>query len=105
MSPAASFRDSRLVVLLTQSNDCEPQVIGHPAVTVILCLPDAGRVGSPRLLLAPEVGEHVAQARIGVTLVVFMGGHVALESRCLIFVTLSLLVFVRQGEQAGRVVR
>ncbi len=95
-----------LLVLLAQLYDREPQILGHAVVTELPRLPDAPLVDRTRLVPAPEMREYVAQARISVALVVLVRNQVALENRRLVLVAPGLLVLlVRQGHEAGRVVR
>ena len=94
-----------LLVLLAQLYDREPQILGHAVVTELPRLPDAPLVDRTRLVPAPEMREYVAQARISVALVVLVRNQLALENRRLVLVAPGLLVLVRQGHEAGRVVR
>src|SRR5215217_3303701 len=71
---------------------------------MFLGLGDPLLVGGTRLPFAPEIGEYVAEARVSVSLVVGVDGYVALQNRCLIFVTSGLLVLVCQGHQPRRIV-
>jgi hypothetical protein len=57
------------VSLLSQLNERDAQVLGHPAVAELLGLPDARLVGGPRLVLASQAPENLAQASVRVSLV------------------------------------
>jgi hypothetical protein len=72
-------RRTRSVSLLAQLDEREPQILGHPAVTVLLRLPDTLLVDGPSLVFAPETGEYVSQARISVALVLM---SVLLDNTC-----------------------
>ena len=45
--------------LPAELNPREPEVLGHPAVPEFPGLPDAGAVGVPRLVLPPELRQHL----------------------------------------------
>src|SRR5215218_5005510 len=93
--------EQKLLVKLYQG---EPEIFRHPAVAVLLGLGDPLLVGGPRLVFAPEIREHVAEARVSVPLVVGVDGQVALQDRRLVLVTSGLLVFIGQGQQPRRIV-
>src|SRR3954454_3880105 len=94
-------RNSSLVEL----DQGEPEVVGHPAVAVLLRLGDARLVGGTRLVFSSQVGEHVAEARVGVPLVVGLDGQVVLQDRGLVLLASRFPVLVRQGQKPRRVVR
>ena len=57
------------VSLLPQLYDREPQVLGHPAVAVLLGLLYAPLVGGSRLVLATQTPQNLAEPSPGVALV------------------------------------
>src|SRR5918994_1217553 len=82
----------------------EPEIVGHPAVAVLLGLGDPLLVGGARLVIAPELREHVPKARVSVPLVVGVDGQVAFQDRRLVLTAPGLLVFIGQGQQPRRII-
>src|SRR5918911_3879931 len=89
---------------LVELDQGEPEVVGHPAVAVLLRLVDARLVDGTRLVFSSQVGEHVAEARVRVPLVVGLDLQVALQDRGLVLLAPRLPVLVGQGQEPRRVV-
>src|SRR5919112_2919953 len=104
-SPACPARRPTAPNLLVELYQGEPEIIGHPAVAVLLGLGDPLLVGGARLVFSSEVPEHLPKACVSVPLVVGVDGQVALQDRRLVLVAAGLLVLVRQRQQPRRIVR
>src|SRR5215210_366040 len=85
LSPDIPARRPRAPNLFVELYQGEPEIVGHPAVAVLLGLGDPLLVGGARFVFAPEIREHVPKARVSVTFVVSVDGQVALQDRRLVF--------------------